>query len=718
MYLPETKQTDRNRNYITMFKGYNHNRRIDEAEFYDMKNMTTDEYPVISSRDKRPCVLNLASEKYEHVSLTVKREFISDSLTLQYARYTITFPAIENTRYILDYTVDEAYVGKIAKVYTGALVISESQGKDVLTIPEGMTETKLVIIAYKNDTTEGWTEENLEMFVSGFEVKRHNEVIRGMLLKNGKLAYMIGSTLYWNRKKIDFSAYTMGDTEVQLISFGAYILEFPDGLYLNTQNLEDCGWLGAKYSSSGDKITYSLCSRTGSAVTYTLAEKAPESPEDGQYWMKKSNEGDALYQWSETMAMWVAVTTTYIKILIEGTRATELKGLFKKYDSIQITGSSVPELNATNIIRETGETESGAWLLVTGSIRQVIEQTTSASTQVVFERRIPKMDHVCVSNNRVWGCYYGPTDEEECVNEIYACKLGDPKNWYSYMGTAMDSYALSMGEDGEFTGAYTYQGYPLFFKENNVYKIYGTYPAAYQLVTYDCRGLQKGSHKSLAVVDEYLVYKSVNDICVFDGNYPMSLSAKLGKEVFTEAAAGSFMSKYYISMKDEQGKAAIYVYDFTVNQWMKDEELKIDEFISTKSGQLYGRTKVQVIGFGNASEDLGLERETEPEKEVEWYIETGEFGHSTPDRKKVSRIAIRAEAEYGSELKVSVSYDGAERWRENRLEKGFETGNGKIQTYLFPILPVSCDTMKLRISGVGKVRIFGIAKQVENGGKI
>lgn len=271
--------------------------------------------------------------------------------------------------------------------------------------------------------------------------------------------------------------------------------------------------------------------------------------------MKQSDEGDALYQWSETMAMWVAVTTTYIKILVEGSGAKAAKGLFEQYDSIRISGASVSDLNVVNIIRDVGETTNGFYLLVTGSIRQVITQNTSATAKVTFERQIPTLDHVCVSNNRVWGCHYGPTEEEECVNEIYACKLGDPKNWYSYMGTARDSYALSMGEDGEFTGAYTYQGYPLFFKENNVYKIYGTYPAAYQLVTYDCRGLQKGSSKSLAIVDEYLVYKSVNDICVFDGNYPMSLSAKLGKRVFTEAAAGSFMSKYYISMKDEQGKA-------------------------------------------------------------------------------------------------------------------------------------------------------------------
>lgn len=718
MYLPQIEQKNNNRSYINIFKGYNHNRRIDDAEFYDMKNMTADEYPILTSRDPRPCVLNIASDEYEDVSISVTKEFIVDSLSLQYARYVITFTGLENNEYIFTYTVNKDYVGKVAKTYTGVKVNSYSDGKDMLIIPAGTKQSKLVLLAYQKDGATGWTEENLNLFLSGFQIQRHNKVIRGILLKQGKLAYMIGSTLYWNKKRYDFSKWSKGDTEVQLISFGAYILIFPEGLYLNTQDTVDYGWLGARYVSAGDKITYSLSNMSGGAINYTLSSSAPQDPEDGKYWMKQSDGGDALYQWSETMAMWVAVTTTYIKILVEGSGAKAAKGLFEQYDSIRISGASVSDLNVVNIIRDVGETTNGFYLLVTGSIRQVITQNTSESAKVTFERQIPTLDHVCVSNNRVWGCHYGPTEEEECVNEIYACKLGDPKNWYSYMGTARDSYALSMGEDGEFTGAYTYQGYPLFFKENNVYKIYGTYPAAYQLVTYDCRGLQKGSSKSLAIVDEYLVYKSVNDICVFDGNYPMSLSAKLGKRVFTEAAAGSFMSKYYISMKDEQGKTAIYVYDFTANQWMKDEDLDIDEFISTKSGHLYGRTKVNVIGFGNASDDLGLEKEDEQEGKVSWYLESGELGHNSPDPKQMSRIAIRAALDFGAMMKLSISYDDESRWHEQTLEKGFETGDGKIRTYVFPIIPAMCDTMKYRISGVGKARIYSIAMQVEDGGEI
>ena len=57
MYLPETTQNDVNREYYTEFKGYNHNLRISENDGYDMRNMTADNYPVMSSRDRRKCVL-------------------------------------------------------------------------------------------------------------------------------------------------------------------------------------------------------------------------------------------------------------------------------------------------------------------------------------------------------------------------------------------------------------------------------------------------------------------------------------------------------------------------------------------------------------------------------------------------------------------------------------------------------------------------------------
>ena len=38
---------------VDVFRGYNHNLRIADSEFFDMKNMTSDYYPVLSPRGRR-----------------------------------------------------------------------------------------------------------------------------------------------------------------------------------------------------------------------------------------------------------------------------------------------------------------------------------------------------------------------------------------------------------------------------------------------------------------------------------------------------------------------------------------------------------------------------------------------------------------------------------------------------------------------------------------
>ena len=53
MKLPLLNEIPATREMIEVFSGYNHNLRIGEGEFYDMKNLSSDDYPVLSPRRKR-----------------------------------------------------------------------------------------------------------------------------------------------------------------------------------------------------------------------------------------------------------------------------------------------------------------------------------------------------------------------------------------------------------------------------------------------------------------------------------------------------------------------------------------------------------------------------------------------------------------------------------------------------------------------------------------
>lgn len=118
---------------------------------------------------------------------------------------------------------------------------------------------------------------------------------------------------------------------------------------------------------------------------------------------------------------------------------------------------------------------------------------------VAITRLMPDLDFICENENRLWGC---------CDNTIYASKLGDPFNWNVFDGLSTDSFAANVGSDGAFTGCISYLGYPHFFKEDNIYKVYGDKPQNFQVVKSAGLGVMAGSEKSLAILGGTLFYLS------------------------------------------------------------------------------------------------------------------------------------------------------------------------------------------------------------------
>ena len=53
MKLPTLNELPTSRSMTDVFKGYNHNLRIGDGEFYDMKNLSSSHYPILSPRGAR-----------------------------------------------------------------------------------------------------------------------------------------------------------------------------------------------------------------------------------------------------------------------------------------------------------------------------------------------------------------------------------------------------------------------------------------------------------------------------------------------------------------------------------------------------------------------------------------------------------------------------------------------------------------------------------------
>lgn len=499
----------------------------------------------------------------------------------------------------------------------------------------------------------------------------------GIFAKNA-LCWVDGTGFYYDGVKRG----TVTDTDKQFIGMGAYILIWPDKCYYNTHTGE-FGQLAAFYTSSGS-VSVSLARADGSKYeNYITSTTAPTDPTDGVLWLDTSQTPNILKQYSATTGMFVAIPTTYIRF-----SATGIGLKFNVYDGVAISGCTNQELNSDYVLQAVDDN----YITVIGMLNVAFTQTAALKV----ERKVPDLDYMTESGNRVWGC-------SSKNHEIYACKQGDPKNWYCYAGIASDSYAATIGSDGDFTGAATHLGYVLFFKEHCIHRVYGSKPANFQITDIHVRGVEPGSEKSLVIVNETLYYKSRDGICAFDGSLPVSISTQLGYEVYSNAVAGSAGGKYYVSMQDAEGQWTLFTYDDGKGIWCKEDQTHATGF-ARLGNDLY---------YLNATDNGIYTTSGMAEGNVGWYAITGDIGVDLPDYKYISKIQLRLSIDTGATLNIFLQYDNEGIWHK----KASLRPSGK-RSFTVPILTPRCDHMRIKLEGTGGCKIYSISKVIEQGSEL
>ena len=518
---------------------------------------------------------------------------------------------------------------------------------------------------------------------------------QGLIAKE-VLCYVDGTDFVMGEKRIgmELSAEAK-DNPKQLVSMGAYVIIMPDKKYINTADTEDRGSIEAAFETDGD-VTFTLCRVDGSSYDVQYAQpEAPESPTNTTLWVDTSTTPNVLKQWSESSAMWVSVATTYVKIQHAGIGKD-----FNVNDGITISGlkeqsAQIAALEGAAIVWD----KTDDYIIVVG----ILDKTETVSVPVTIKRSMPVMDFIVESNNRLWGCRYGLDENGELVNRLYASKLGDFKNWNCFMGISTDSYYANVGTDGNFTGAITHLGAALFFKETCLHKVYGSYPAEFTIQDTACRGVQYGCSGSLAIVNEVLYYKARNAVCAYDGSLPVEVSYALGNERYYDAVGGAHGNKYYLSMADAIGEWNLFVYDTAKGLWHREDDLHATHFASYR-GEMYcvdaeDRNIITLLGSGQ-----------EDEKAVEWMVETGELGISSPDMKYISRIILRMSMDIGAQMDIYAQYDLSDEWVHVCHVRGTS-----LRSFSIPVRPRRCDFMRLKIEGTGMGKIYSMTKTIEQG---
>lgn len=454
--------------------------------------------------------------------------------------------------------------------------------------------------------------------------------------------------VWWNGAKV--CDITPG--KKRIVEIGAQAVIFPDKYMFNMETGEHKS-LENRVEVTDGVITYEPCELSGDVISF--------------------------------------VSAVYVKVSCPGIGAG-----FNEDDVVYMSGSrAIPE----GYYQIYTVTEDSFLILATLEAQSVTE------TALTVERLVPDMDFVTESDNRLWGC-------SSEAHEVYCCALGDPTNWRKYQGLANDSYVVTIGTPGDFTGAATHLGYVLFFKEDVIHKVFGNRPSNYQVTTVHARGVEKGSSQSLCMINETLYYKSRTGMVSYEGSLPDDIGVALGYGKMNNVVSGANNRQMWVSAENGDGGHDLYVYDGWTGYWYREDDSAADGFLS-EGGSVY-MAKDGALWLIDGDGDERLEDESaEDEDEVEWMAETGDLDMVDLYKRHLQKIMVRMRVTDGAECRIRAQYDDGEWVTLKTVE-----GKDDKKALSVALIPRRCDHMRLRLEGTGQVNVVAISYSVWAGSEL
>ncbi len=522
--------------------------------------------------------------------------------------------------------------------------------------------------------------------------------VQGMANLNG-LCYVEDGILYYKGADGEYKESGLNLSAVgekQIVPFGAYLVVMPDKKWANTVTDEwgDCETFFV--AKSADTVRILWCEEDGTPLPNVhLKEDALEG--ENAYMV----EGSALKKWNAEQKVWERVSPSYLRV-----SCTQIGESFDIGNEIYFHTRNVGDSFGAAVYRVLQKGDD--FIVVEASMQtDALDVSIGADSQFEVHSLMPEMDFVFEHENRLWGCRYGLNNSGEFVNEIYASKLGDFKNWSSFQGVSTDSYIASCGTDGKWTGAIKALGYPLFFKENYLHKVYGSYPANYQIQVTPCEGVREGSEKSLAVINGVLYYHARGGVYAYDGSLPVCVSEALGNVRYQNAVAGRQGNKYYVSLKDADEDSHLFCYDTQKGFWHREDNYCAEQFCAVGDAlySIDGQDNRYIDCIGGSGEAYSAA--------FAWYAVTGLIGADDPDHKYISRITVRLSAALGTRVRFYAMYDSVGGW-----VKIGEIQGKSLHSVSLPLRIRRCDHLRLRIEGTGEAKIYSITMTMEQGSEL
>lgn len=720
--LPEIRPIRKVSSNISVFRGLNktdntgfsrvaRNSSVYFTEFEGMQNLCSDDYPRMSTRKPR-------------CSAADDVVILSNIL-------------VSNSRlvYVTEVTVTETEGGTETQITVGKLVVDD----ELYTIPgyDG-TADEHVLTLYGNRVIIMPEKQIFDLGTHAFTAMDFRFVSTGAVAENATVNNLDVTNL--NKVTWNTGSYSRN----RVINFQDFAIEKvaldDDGkplpvnyIYEQASNLEDFRKQSRESNYSDDDYeswrdlyyNHWKTIKVGETV-----EAQGESPSGVYRCIEVLQHGFVIdgqsYDTVSNVKKFVKVENTYVKISrphVGDTEGTDHFAGLKKGDFVKISGMTNDVTAATDLVMKAADGSNPAQTWSTtdwGDYKGVlnnnwfkvvyvdknsividarIEKSVPYKGAMTIERVMPAADSgkMLEVSNRLWTC----SSEK---NEIYSCKQGDATVWNAFGdGSATDSYAVTVGVEGDFTGIARQNDSVIFFKENWILRLFGTKPSNYSLASYNVLGVERGSEKSIVWINGVLFYLSPMGVCQYSpGGQPVVISkAAFGNQHYQNGVAGRHRNKYFLSAQNESGTYELFVFDTDSGMWHKEDNTQIKDCVSYNN-VMYFTTADGALVCCDAEHHL-LGDDAEEEGAFEWSFLTGNLYEEDFGKKYISRLQLLMKCEDTAEVKIYAQFEREGVWRELRTIHHMRRGHG-----LIPVPVRRSDYLKLKVEGTGKCQISEI----------
>ncbi len=345
-----------------------------------------------------------------------------------------------------------------------------------------------------------------------------------------------------------------------------------------------------------------------------------------------------------------------------------------------------------NIIEKAGYT-----------LNDIVEDNWGWSS-ITITKGVPALKYICADANRIWGC-----DEKT----IYCTSFGNPLGWYEYDASQAGNDAdiawtiEPFDSEGDFTGCCIYNDRPMFFKENKIYKVYGSKASDFQLSSEDTPGVSKGSSESICIIDSVLYYLSPEGVMRYSGNYGTCISDEF-YESFENAVGGSDGTHYYITMQSgDEWKT--FTYNTKKRLWCIEDDKRVKRYFDFERNVFRHDFdgQIQCINPSSAEYPELFENVTR-ENDFESFVEFGDFYVDVLNKKAPSKLNFRFLVEDGN-VEILINYDSEEADGERVWNSVKTIQSDKKKSIIVPMIPKRCDHYRIKIKGSGKWTLYAMS---------